>query len=80
MKSERERVFVPVELSGGPLDGHRDVVGKHDVDELDVHLFERWRAGERLRCAYRWAGRTTGRGRCWVLVFVCVVSRWMSKH
>lgn len=69
-------VKVPVELSGGPLCGHRDAVGKPVIETLDVHLFERVMAGERLRCAYKWTGRTTGKGRRWVLEFFCVVSRW----
>jgi hypothetical protein len=71
-----EKIMIPVELSGGPLDGHRDLVGKPEIDALDVHLFEQRTGDERLRCAYAWASRTTDQGRRWVLVFQCVVSRW----
>lgn len=74
-----EAIYLPVELSGGPLDGHRDVVEMPEIAELDVHLFEQTAAGETLRCAYGWAARTTDRGRRWVLEFRCVVSRWRRK-
>lgn len=35
---------------------------------------------ERIRCAYMWANRTTGKGRRWVLQFSCVVSRWVNHE
>ena len=71
-----EPILIPVELIGGPLDGHRDLVGMPEIDVLDVHLFQQSRPGETLRCAYGWAGRSTAGGRRWVLEFRCVVSRW----
>lgn len=71
-----EPIKIPVELSGGPLDGHREAVAKPEIDQLDVILFVRVVPGERLRCAYGWTGRTTDKGRRWVLEFRCVVSRW----
>lgn len=71
-----EKIRIAVELIGGPLDGHYDAVSQPEVDLLDVHLFSRSTAGEKLRCAYRWTGRTTAGGKRWVLEFICVVSRW----
>ena len=76
MAKNPKRILLAVELSGGPLDGHRDVVPKHEVDLLDVFLFVRETPGEKERCAYGWANRTTRGGRLWVLEFRCVVSRW----
>jgi hypothetical protein len=74
-----QKILIPVELSGGPLDGHRDDVEKGVIDELDVHLFELRTGQERLRCAYAWGDRTANKGRRWVLVFQCVVSRFVVK-
>lgn len=71
-----QQVKLPVELCGGPFDGHRDEVSKPEIDQLDVHLFGRETEAERMRCAYRWTGRTTRGGKRWVLMFECVVSRW----
>lgn len=69
--------MVPVELSGGPLDGHRNLLSKPEIDILNVHLFQQETAEGKLRCAYEWANRTTNKGRHWVLDFKCVVSRWI---
>jgi hypothetical protein len=75
-------VEIPVELSGGPLDGHRDAVAPREEGPLDVYLFGKsvplpGGAVEKTRYAYKWANRTTARGRRWVLEFHCVVSRWI---
>lgn len=61
------------------MDGHRDEVTNPDDDLLDVKLFVRETPEERLRCAYRWAGRSTNNGKHWVLVFDCIVSRWVYE-
>ena len=39
-----QNVKLPVELCGGPLDGHRDAVSKPEIDLLDMHLFGKCRA------------------------------------
>ena len=85
-----EPILIPVELSGGPLDGHRDAVAMPEIVGLDVILFGQSRplraagsnvihAVEKIRCAYGWANRTTGKGKRWVLEFRCVVSRWVNR-
>lgn len=73
-------ILIPVELSGGPLDGHCAEVAKNEVDALDVHLFVRVTDEEKLRCAYRWTSKTTAKGKRWVLDFECVVSRWRNAN
>jgi hypothetical protein len=69
-----EPIRVAVELSGGPLDGHQDAVEM--PPGRDVWLFRvDTRDGWRTAHAYEMTGRSTGRGRSWVLAHRCEVSR-----
>lgn len=62
--------MIPVELLGGPFDGHRADVKMNDPDH-DVYIFEE--NGESH--AYAWRGTSTDKGRRWLLGYVTRVGR-----
>jgi len=62
--------MIPVELLGGPLDGHCDVVRLNDP-EHDVYVFETQGGAH----AYAWRGTSTDGGQRWLLGYVCGVGR-----
>lgn len=62
---------VPVELSGGPFDGHVDEVIWNPAGR---YLFSRRDADGRFEAwTYRWADRSAGDGQRWVLQVDCYV-------
>lgn len=65
--------LIPVELVGGPCDGFRTRVEAKE-QPFNVYLFEFTGGGRKFRLGYRWANRSTHKGRWWVLEFECVVS------
>lgn len=67
--------MIPVELKGGPLDGHFDEVPQHETG-LDGYLFQYEAAGRRSTQSYRLTGTTCRAGTRWVLQFVCEVASW----
>ena len=63
-----------VEPVGGPLDGHVCEVEMTDP-RFDVRLFTRREDGRREVLAYAFQGRTTCRGKRWVLGFLYAVGK-----
>ncbi len=71
--------MTPVELVGGPLDGHQTEVKMTNPD-FDVWLFTWNQAGRRAVLAYAMAGRTTPGGKRWVLGFLYEVAKLGSRR
>lgn len=66
---------VPVQLFGGPLDGHLCDV-RMSAPDSDVYLFRTPREGGGYHVwAYQFGCRTVDRGRRWVLEFLYRVAR-----
>lgn len=76
--SEAQAEMLPVELVGGPLDGHRAEVRALSPG-FDVWLFQRNETGRREVLAYSFAGRSTDDGRHWVLAFLYEVA-WEPRE
>lgn len=75
MSPETEtETLLPVELTGGPFDGHRDEVALQP-EMLDRYLFESRADGWVQRVSYIPAHRTTRTGKRWLLAYDCIVSR-----
>lgn len=68
------RTMVPVELVGGPYDGHVDEVELNDPGR-DVYLFE----CDGRSCAYEWRGTSDESGQRWLLFFMLMVGRRAAR-
>lgn len=71
--------MLDVELVGGPMDGHRCEVDLKDP-RFDVRLFTREEAGRREVLAYAFQGRTTDKGKRWVMGFLYGVGKIGSSR